>query len=43
MIEFSVVFEIGTFRTHRISVSQWTACLAVLTWETVMWYSLHRF
>ena len=27
----SVVFYIGTFRNQRICVSQWTACVVVLT------------
>jgi hypothetical protein len=25
----------------KICVRQWTACVAVLTWQTVMWSRLH--
>ena len=33
---FSVMFEIVIFLFQCISVSQWTACLAVLTWQSMM-------
>jgi len=36
-----VLFYIGNFRNQNICVSQGTACVAVLTWQSVMWYWLH--
>jgi len=40
-LNFNLIFWIGMLRNQIICVSQLTACVAVLTWHTLMWYWLH--